>query len=220
MGKRGQKPKGKVKIKWSPNFAYAIGLLVTDGNLSTDGYHVSFTSKDFELIANFLKSLQINCHIGRKANGSNPSEKKYFVAQFGDILFYKFLLSIGLTPNKTKTISVINVPNRYFFDFLRGHFDGDGSFYSYWDKRWRSSFMHYLQFVSASEKHILWMRTELLKKTGCVGHISKSKNSSVYQLRYAKRESLKILKKMYYTNTVLCLSRKKDKINKALNSRY
>ena len=80
--------------------------------------------------------------------------------------------------------------------------------------------MHYLQFVSASEKHILWMKAKLFKKTDCTGHISKGKNSSVYQLRYAKHESLKILKKMYYTNTVLCLSRKKDKINKALNSRY
>jgi hypothetical protein len=28
MGKRGQKPKGKIKIKWSANFAYAIGLLI------------------------------------------------------------------------------------------------------------------------------------------------------------------------------------------------
>jgi len=64
------------------------------------------------------------------------------------------------------------------------------------------------------------MKEELSRKTGCIGHISKSKNSSVYQLRHAKKESLKILKKMYYTNTVLCLSRKKDKINKALNSRY
>lgn len=215
MGKRGQKPKGKVKIKWSPNFAYAIGLLVTDGNLSPDGYHINLTSKDLEQIKNFLAGLKINCHIGRKANGSTP-EKKYYVIQFGDVLFYKFLLTIGLTPNKTKTISILKIPHKYFFDFLRGHFDGDGSFYSYWDKRWRSSFMHYLQFVSASERHILWMKEELLKKTGCAGHISKSKNNSAYQLRYAKRESLKIIKKMYSIKSAICLSRKRLKINKVL----
>ena len=50
--------------------------------------------------------------------------------------------------------------------------------------------------------------------------ITKGGKGPTYQLKYAKQESLKILKKMYYTNTVLCLSRKKDKINKALNSRY
>lgn len=47
------KPQNKVKIKWSPEFAYAIGLLVTDGNLSPDGRHLNFTSKDRELAETF-----------------------------------------------------------------------------------------------------------------------------------------------------------------------
>ena len=53
MGKRGPKPKGKVKIAWSPQFAYAIGLLVSDGNLSPDGRHINFTTTDVELIELF-----------------------------------------------------------------------------------------------------------------------------------------------------------------------
>gem|GEM_PF-6676481 len=44
------KPLGKVKIQWSPEFAYVIGLLTTDGNLSPDGRHINFTSKDRELV--------------------------------------------------------------------------------------------------------------------------------------------------------------------------
>ena len=52
------KPKGKVKIEWSPDFAYAIGLITTDGNLSPDGRHVNFTSKDLELIKNFHRGLR------------------------------------------------------------------------------------------------------------------------------------------------------------------
>lgn len=46
------KPKGKVKIEWNENFAYAIGLIVTDGSLSIDGRHINFTSKDLEQIQN------------------------------------------------------------------------------------------------------------------------------------------------------------------------
>ncbi|MFZ3020148.1 MAG: hypothetical protein WA051_01335 [Minisyncoccia bacterium] len=53
MGLRGPKPKGKVNVRWSANFAYAIGLLVTDGNLSPDGRHISFVSRDIEQINNF-----------------------------------------------------------------------------------------------------------------------------------------------------------------------
>ena len=148
--KRGPKPKGKVKIVWSPEFAYAMGLLTTDGNLSPDGRHVNFTSKDRALAETFKRILNLNNAIGRKARGYSQ-EKKYFVIQFGDVLFYKFLCDIGLSAKKSKTLSVIRIPEEYMPDFLRGHLDGDGTFYSYWDPRWKSSFMFYTIFLSASK---------------------------------------------------------------------
>ena len=215
MGKRGPKPKGKVKIKWSPNFAYVIGLLASDGNLSPDGYHLNLTSKDFEVIELFRKCLLINNKIGRKAR-SNSVGKKYYVVQFGDVLFYKFLLGIGLTPAKSKTIENLDIPYKYFFDFLRGSFDGDGCFYSYWDPRWRSSFMFYTSFASASKKHIDWLRREIFERLKARGHITKDRNKITYQLKYAKKDSLKIIKSMYYSTSILCLSRKREKIIKAL----
>ena len=209
------KPLGKVEIKWSPKFAYAIGLMVTDGCLYSDGRHINFTSKDRELIDLFISSLHISMHIGRKARGAS-SEKKYFVVQIGDVLFYRFLISIGITPQKSKTIGQIKLPSKYFFDFLRGCFDGDGTFYSYWDKRWRSSFMFYTVFISASKKHILWLQKEIQKRIDIKGHITTSTRSSVYQLKYAKKESLKLIKKMYYDRNIPCLSRKRNKIENVL----
>lgn len=209
------KPLGKTKIEWSPNFAYAIGLLATDGNLSPDGRHINFTSKDKELIDIFRNCLKLSNKIGRKARGGNK-DKKYYVIQFGDVNFYKFLLGIGLTPKKSKIISKIDIPDRYLFDFLRGHFDGDGSSYSYWDPRWKSSFMFYTEFISASKAHIDWIRDKIYKILAINGHITKSVKSSVYQLKYAKAESLKLLPKLYYDKNVVCLSRKRIKIEKAL----
>ncbi len=209
------RPLGKVKIKWSPNFAYVIGLLVTDGNLSPDNRHITFTSKDLELIRKFQKSLQINFHIGRKSSGSQ-NYKKCYIVQIGDVLFYRFLLSIGLMPRKTKIIRAVKIPDKYFFDFLRGHFDGDGSFYSYWDPRWRSSYMFYTVFISASKDHIDWLREMIFNFIRIKGHITKSINDSTYQLRYAKSESLKLLPNLYYNKDVTCLSRKRIKIEKSL----
>ncbi len=215
MSKRGAKPKGKVKIKWSSKFAYAIGLLVTDGSLSNDGRHINFTSKDRELVILLKDSLMIDNHIGKKARVSEQ-EKKYFVIQFGDVLFYSFLCSIGLMPCKSKKLTSINIPDKYFFDFLRGHFDGDGTFYSYWDPRWKSSFMFYTVFVSASEKHIQWLQNKIYGFLKIKGHINHNFKKTVYELKYAKKESLSLLTKMYYDNKVSCLSRKKEKIKKAL----
>jgi len=156
MGKRGPKPKSKVKLEWSSQFAYAIGLLASDGNLSPDGRHINFTSKDVELVQLFADSLAITVSFGKKGRGEGGG-KKYYVVQFSDVLFYQFLLELGLTPNKSKTLGEINIPPKYFFDFLRGSFDGDGCTHSYYDKRWRSSFMFYTIFVSASQLHIDWL---------------------------------------------------------------
>jgi len=212
---RGPKPKGKVKIRWSPNFAYAIGLMVSDGNLSPNGRHIIFTSKDMELIDLFQMSLGIKIHIGKKANGLSP-EKRYFVAQFSDVLFYQFLLGIGLMPNKSKIIGEIKIPAKYFFDFLRGSFDGDGCTYSYWDPRWRSSFMFYTCFVSASPVHIVWLQKEIYKRIHIRGHITLANGRALQQLKYAKADSLKLLREMYYSRNVSSLSRKRLKIMKML----
>ena len=206
------KPQCKVKVKWSPEFAYAIGLLVTDGSLSKDGRHIDLTSNDREQLENFLFCLRSKNKIGFKHKNYGRALR----VQLGDVNFYKFLGGIGLMPNKTKIIKDVKVPKKYFFDFLRGHFDGDGTFSSYFDPRWKSSYMFYTVFISASKKHIDWLRRKLFLKLKIRGHISKAVKNSAYQLKYAKAESLKLLPKLYYNKDVICLSRNRIKIEKAL----
>jgi len=209
MGERGPKPKRKVNIRWSPNFAYAIGLIATDGNLSKDGRHISFTSKDREQINNFLFGLKTDVLVSKNISGNKKGV--CYRVQFSDIIFYKFLNSIGLFSNKSKTIGEINIPPKYFFDFLRGCFDGDGTIYSYWDNRWKNSFMFYISFATASLDFMNWLRFEIKKLLFISGHVKKDGRGSTYQLTYAKKDSEIILKKMYRSVGGLCLSRKKLK---------
>ncbi len=214
MVKRGPKPKRIISEKWTPNLAYAIGLIATDGCLGKDGLLIDLTSKDREQLENFSKCLNVDFKIGNKMNSGID---KYLRIQFKNRFFYDFLLSIGLTPKKSLTLGEIKTPDKYFLDFLRGCFDGDGSFYSYWDKRWKSSHMFYVTFNSASLKHVEWLRDKISTLLIVRGHISKSKSArSIYSLRYAKKESMVIIKKMYYTPKVVCLSRKRLKIEKVL----
>ncbi len=211
-------PLSKVKIEWSSEFAYAIGLLTTDGCLSKDRRHIDFTSDDIEQLRNLMRCLGIEVKIGHKTSGFTATQHTRI--QFGDVNFYKFLLDIGLMPAKSKIIGSVHVPDPYFFDFLRGHFDGDGSFYSYWDWRWRSSFMFYTSFTSASLTHIEWLRAKVLALSGLRGHISRNHGRSntqtyqYYQLRYAKQESITLLKRLY-SPAVICLSRKRLKVQRA-----
>lgn len=213
MGKPGPKPKRKKLFEWSPGLAYAVGLIATDGSLSKNGRHIELTSKDRDQLQTFMKCLGIRVKIGiKKGYGGTV----VFRTQFGDVALYDFLLKIGLTPNKTKVISSLDIPDAYLFDFLRGHYDGDGSFYSYWDTRWKSSFMFYVVFVSASKDHVDWIRSKLERLLNVRGHVTHGRVATVYQLKYAKAESLKIIKNMYYSPTVPCLKRKRAKIYKAL----
>jgi len=214
MGKRGPKPKKIINEKWTANLAYAIGLLATDGCLSSDGLLIDLTSKDEEQLLNFSKCVGVNFNIGNKWNLKGD---KCLRIQFKNRIFYDFLLSIGLTPKKSLTIGKLKIPSKYFFDFLRGCFDGDGCFYSYWDPRWRSSHMFYLSFSSANETHILWLQKEIKKLLLIKGHISKSqRKGSIYNLRYAKKETMEVIEKMYYNHSIICLSRKRIKIEKTL----
>jgi len=212
----GIKPKGKVKIKWSRNFAYGIGLIVSDGCLSKNGRHISFTSKDKDLALFFKEVFGLDSKLGKKSR-ADKGEKKYYVVQFGDVIFYKFLVSIGIMSNKSKIIKGIKVPKKYFFEFLRGLFDGEGHSYSYWDKRWKSSFMLYTGFSSASKEFIKWLRARIGERLGIYGSIDGSSPKGYWILRYAKNDSLKIIKKMYPKNTKIFLPRKRLKLIKALS---
>ncbi|OHB00478.1 MAG: hypothetical protein A3E93_01615 [Candidatus Zambryskibacteria bacterium RIFCSPHIGHO2_12_FULL_43_12b] len=215
MHKRGVRPKNKIKIIWSANFAYGIGLLVTDGCLSSDGRHITFVSKDMEQIENFRGAFGLrDIKTGQTTSGHKG--KRVHRLQFGDVVFYRFLEGIGLTSAKSKTIGSVDIPNSYLFDFLRGCFDGDGTFYSYWDPRWKSSFMFYTEFISASKKHILWLQEKLYEILRIRGHITNDKKGATLQLKYAKKDSLKLLNKLYSNKKGLFLKRKKLKVVKAL----
>jgi hypothetical protein len=201
----------KINLAWSSKLAYAIGLIATDGNLSKDGRHVVFVSKDLQLIKTFKNCLGLTNKICEKKSGFVPTNRAYFV-QFGDVNFYRFLLRIGLTPAKSKTLKALKIPRQYFFDFLRGSFDGDGSLYAYWDKRWASSYLFYLSFISASRAHLLWLQRIIQGHIKVKGHMSKNIYSSVYQLKYAKTEAKTIFLRMYHSPNVPRLERKYKKV--------
>ncbi len=212
--KRGQKPIGNVRIKWSIEFAYAIGLIVSDGCLSKDGRHIIMTSKDRIQLITFNRCLDLNTKIARKYSGSGNMS---YYTQFSDVLFYGFLLKIGLSPAKSKTISTINVPKRYFIDFLRGYFDGDGCSYSYYDSVYANNYRFYISFASGSEKYLDWLRNELGKYVKVRGSISRKRGSSNLQLKFAKKEAVILAKKMYYHEALVCLKRKRLKVFRSLD---
>jgi hypothetical protein len=199
---------GKVKIEWSPKFAYAIGIIATDGNLSPDGRHINVTSKDKEIVMLVRESLMIDNKIGRKSRGGRSKDKIYYVLQFGDVAFYEFLLRIGLMPAKSRILSSVEVPEEYFPDFLRGCIDGDGNIDISRHPESNQPQLK-LRLYSASGKFVSWLKRKIIKYSGAKGGwILHSEKKGVYTLAFGKADSVKILNFMYYDRDIPRLDRK------------
>ncbi len=158
------------------------------------------------MVFNIRDSLGLFNRIGRKGSGSTIG-KKYYVLQIGDINFYNFLTTIGLTKNKSKTIGPLLIPQEYFFDFLRGCFDGDGNI----DISYHPESKHpqlRIRLCSASLIFLRWIKDELNLLSGITTGWIYSNSKGLHVLSYAKTDSIKILRNMYYSNVKYYLDRK------------
>ena len=195
---------------WSADLAYIVGLIASDGSLSKDGRHIDFTSKDNQLAELYKSIIKPSAKLGTKYAGRGSTEI-YYRVQFSDTAFYDFLLNTGLTPNKSLTMPELKIPSIYFADFLRGEFDGDGSIWGFRDRRWRSSFMYYTSFISASLDFLTWLRQSISLNLPEIGNGTLKPGNRCFQLRYAKHDSQLLFKYMYYRADLPFLNRKYER---------
>jgi hypothetical protein len=209
-------------IDWSPQIAYALGLMATDGNLATGRSQLSLLSKDLEQVEMLRRCLRLNSRIFRVRSSTGSLYK----VQWRDLILYDWFLSVGLTPAKSRTLGPLTVPDKLYADFFRGCIDGDGCVLVYTDRHHATknpSYVYerlYMSLVSASYSFLEWVRASTQKLVGVSGAVHKSTGKSrrpIWALRYAKRESLRLLDWMYYGPDIPCLTRKRLKAEKFLS---
>jgi hypothetical protein len=198
----------KRHYEWSTTIAYSVGLMASDGCLQSDGRHLDLTSVDMEQLENFSTAIGRPLTISPK---HNKAGSRAYRIQFSDVAYYDFLVGAGLTPRKSKTMPNLIIPDEYYSHFLRGLFDGDGTTYAYHDPRWKSSYLYYIGFTSAS---ILFLDYLLLANMRLIGTEGRSvrKSARAYILGYGKKDSYKIYLAMYRNANGLFLTRKKVKL--------
>jgi hypothetical protein len=210
---------GRFRTSWSRDLAYVVGLIATDGNLSNDGRHLSVSSQDIDLLETLRHCLRLDASITR-CSGS-----RCYRIQWGDRTFYDWLLSVGLMPAKSLTLGPLDVPDDYFADFVRGCIDGDGSIVTYLDRFNTPKNPKYVydrlfvSVVSGSPRFLQWMQLSVLRLRGLSGHLTvrrSPKYHDLWCLRYAKRESVALLKWIYYAHDVPALRRKREHADRAM----
>ena len=202
------------RLQWSPEFAYIVGLLASDGNLDKDSNEVKLASTDREITDLYCRCLGLRPHdisstiwndlvateVYVRIEQRLHYKVQYHIA-FSDYVYRARLEAIGLTPNKSKTLGPLAIPDEYFRDFLRGEFDGDGC----WSGERHAKRKYALGiFTSGSRVYLDWLHETIQRMLGIKGHIYK------IDLRFEGKHAEKLGEFMYYTPDVPCLSRKRN----------
>lgn len=174
-----------------------VGLIATDGCLSSDGRHVDITAKEYDFLEKIKRAYGFENKIGIKRNSSGQVSHHI---QISNRDFYELLLTIGLTPKKSLTLQGLEVPQECFHDFIRGVIDGDGSIRT-WIHRSNRREQWSLSIYSAAPVFIKWLKEVIEFRCSVAGRIHFDRKG-VFTLKYGKMAAKRVLKICYYDGCV------------------
>lgn len=179
--------------------AYLLGLVFSDGSIS--GHRVNFSSTDKDLVEIFKKLLKSESPIYQYQNS--------FFLIIGNQNLYNSLKKLGVLERKSwKEYGVPLIPRSLMWHFLRGIFDGDGSFYIDDRGKWK-----YLcaSFCCGSQKFLQdikeWLENHNIKPQN-VRFDRKLNNKGCWQLRITSKKAIKKFTDYLYKNSNYFLNRK------------
>jgi hypothetical protein len=185
---------------------YLVGVITTDGCLSSDRRHIDITAKDREYLELLRNRIGVSGRVAIKRNGQGDVSHHI---QIGNVELYEFLLSIGLSPKKSLIQKEVHVPLPYFADFCRGVIDGDGNIRK-WTHPTNQKEQWVLRIYSSSREFIFWLQGTIENIFCAKGRIyreKKDRKNEAFVLKYGKMAAVKILKDCYYANA-LAMERK------------
>ncbi len=175
------------------NLWYLVGLIATDGCLSSDGRHIDITAKERDFLQTITKQTGLTNRVGIKNKGTDKEAYRFQIANKN---FYDFLLSVGLTQHKSLTLGKIKVPNRFFIDFLRGVIDGDGGIQR-WIHHTNGREQWNLRVTSGSKKFLVWLKDKIKEIVGTRG-VLHCEGKTRFRLKYGKMAAREIARQCYY----------------------
>lgn len=194
--------------------AYILGFVVADGCIikrkdRMDSYVFNITSKDKNILIKIKEALESDHTIGVKYNSL---KMPYSHLSICNREICNDLMKLGIHPRKTYNLEPIKVPEKYFSDYVRGFFDGDGTVYIY---NVNGAPQIKSGFVAISLSFIQDFTTKLcraLKISEKSVHrvkIAGGKTMIQYNICFYIDDSEKLAKFMYGNNPTLYLERKK-----------
>ena len=192
------------------DMAYLLGFLMADGNVSKKDNRIQIVLSNID--KDFLIKVQ------EKIGGSPVVEYLYngrltIRWQCFSAKIKQDLIKYGVIPNKTGFAKIPNkLDKRFYPDFIRGYFDGDGSIYE--DNAVGLSFVsHNMEIL----QDILDALEELGVPPVTIHEYNSRKGN--YYIRYRTKSALKIYEIFYRDKNCFKLQRKYDKFTEIVQKK-
>lgn len=187
--------------QWSSEMAYILGFIISDGNICKSGraHLLQIASDDKDVIRKIKYQM---CAKGPILTKSRPNGKISYQFRISDKTIFTDLIKLGITENKSLTISPPFIPNIYLRDFLRGFFDGDGSVYINKHRgklvtEWCTASIKMAKFIHMNVSMVCPEYKGKIQKT-----LTPKKNRYYYGIVLSHRDSLLIFNYLYVGATI------------------
>ncbi|HCR52600.1 TPA: hypothetical protein DIV48_03090 [Candidatus Kaiserbacteria bacterium] len=206
--------------KWSPQMAYVLGFFAADDSMLKNrrgSHYIEFTVTDKSVLEQIREAIGSTNRIAERKRISK--QKAVYRLQIGSKEWFKDLSCLGFMQNKSKRLALPVIPAKYFGDFVRGYFDGDGCVYfnrlKYADRK-NPRWILMTLFTSGCQLFLNSLWTEL-KIRGIHGGSLKRKTRG-FELCFSHKDSVALYRVMYHTGKApeLWLPRKRRKIEEAI----
>ncbi len=187
--------------EWSSEMAYCLGFIAADGHIWKNRFFITIgISKDDYKVLEFIK----NC-ISPDSLVRNNSKKNQVQICIHSKQIWEDLQNLGIKHDKTFNMEIdFDIPEKFWGDYLRGFFDGDGSIWQTIFKKGGKPY-YYANFSCASKKYL-----EYIQKRLNFGKI-RTVRKKYFELKFNQRECLKLYEILYKNKSGFKLDRKHDR---------
>mgnify|MGYP003488273913 FL=1 len=206
----------------TPNMAYILGLLASDGNISKNenGIFIELEKTDLPLLEDIEKitgnTRPIKFYVHDHHNGTVTEAAKF---QAWSAEWKQDLAVYGITPEKTFSLTPpMRLKKELYIYYLKGYFDGDGSF----SVKTAAETDGMISFIGTSKEVVEWMRDVLVNQygimTGKIQIRTLQSGHKFYHFCIYSHDSIRWLYHLWYDDpSVLSMQRKKDKMTTFIN---
>jgi len=172
----------------SPEKAYFLGILMSDGTVNDRAIVISLQEKDKSILVKLRDLIEYTGPISKRISVNEKHQNTYILRIYSKELV-KDLISLGCIKRKTYNMSFPKINPIYNSHFIRGFFDGDGCIIKkkigyYFSITGNQKFLHELNSILEKDTGIDSCKISRKNKSSeLFGAIQYSKNSDLIKLR-------------------------------------